>query len=303
MLTIIKNITIILFICSNLILCQNLRLKVELEKTDYLTGETILAIITVTNASNEKIRLSHFNYQDAVEYTKFYLYNENNDFVPPLFPIAELEADGPCNYYLKPEESISQIVNISTLFGNKEELNSNFAKFFNEPFSHGLLKSGKYRFKFEYRNIENTETLESPVIQFEVKSTNSSEDLLILEEIINNSVSMEKLDPKSRINKFEEIIDNNKMVNSVYLLNVYQALLSYCINFSNEDEYKIKLNNRYVELLQKFPNSMTSICFLLASNIDREIILKDPRLKDIILNNKSFNKVNNLFKIANIIIE
>lgn len=303
MLTITKIFTILLLIYSKLIFCQNLRLKAELEKKDYLTGETILAIITITNESNEKIRLSHFNYQDAIENTKLYLYNENNDFVPPLFPITELEADDPCNYYLKPEESISQIVNISTLFGNKEELNSNFAKFFNEPFSHSLLKSGKYRFKFEYLNIENIETLESPVVQFEVKSPNSSEDLLIIEEIINNSVSMENLDPKSRINKFEEMIDNNKMLNSVYLLNVYQALLSYCINFSNEDEYKIKLNHRYIELLQKFPNSMTSICFLLASNIDREIILKDPKLKDIIMNNKSFNKVNYLFKIANIIVE
>lgn len=277
---------------SNLILCQTLKLDIELEKTDYLTGETILAIITVTNASNEKIRVPHN--------TKLYLYNENNEFIPPLLP---LEADWPPNYYLQPEESRSLIANISTLFANKEELNSNFAKFFHDPFSHGLLKSGKYRFKFECLNSENTETLESPVIQFEVKPPDSLEDKLILEKIINYNLSTENLDQKLCIKKFEEFIDNNKMVNSVYLLNVYQALLSYYISFSYEDEYKIKLNNRYKELLQRFPNSMISICYLLASNIDKDIILKDPKLKDIILNSKSFNKVNNLFKMANIIIE
>ncbi|MCX6149305.1 MAG: hypothetical protein NTX22_02130 [Ignavibacteriales bacterium] len=245
-----------IIVMSNLILAQELSLKLLFDKKTFLRYEQVEFLMELRNTGNEECLIEGNILGREDTRIDIIVLDENGKILLPTLNAGGHSLSTNTFFKLPSGESIYEKINLSSWYGNEK-----FGKIVINRFEPYSFLQGKYsvKIKYNYMYLDLNKSLQrkefcSDIVTFSVVKPKNSQDITVLNKL-NELRKKDEL-----IYKYEEEVKNlrkeyiniiDEFPNTNYFLSVYNNLIdAYHIEKFNDIPEKILWN-----LLKRFPNA------------------------------------------------
>lgn len=239
-----KIIFSILFLIQSISFGQIFKLDIKIDKSNYVLYEPIFAVVTLSNQSDETIKIPGFSVQVKNPYIKIIITDSQGNELKH----KDFEACKDYNllpYSIPPKESICDFLPITGLYGNHISEIDGGAYSLDSYY----LPTGSYNLLITFSDEQQKYFVESNKIAFTIEEITKPEDVKVVNELSDNSRVLLRGQNIQFVKNLEDIIKANQK-SDLNIITYGKIILSDYLGDRNY--YHQYLN----EMIDKYPDKI-----------------------------------------------